>query len=135
MIRTVVIVVLCFFLSVVGKEAWAQPYVNEFDVKLAEMAASMNKKMPVTEGPYRMDSVGTRKGRVMVYNYTIMGSDKLKLDYLATKNSIEKKIIENLKTNPKLKSFKENDVTMVYKYFDEHGVKQIVIELKSSVYK
>jgi hypothetical protein len=119
----------------VGTEASAQPYVNEYDVKLAELAANMNKKMPVKEGPYRMDSVGTRKGKVLVYNYTIMGSDKLKLDYLATKESIQKKIIENLKTNPKLKAFKENDVTLVYKYFDEHGIKQIVIELNSSIYK
>lgn len=126
---------LAFSLLIMGKDAFAQSSLNGFDAKLTELAANMNKKMPMTDAPFRMDSVGTKPGKVMVYNYTIMGSDKLKLDYLATKESIEKKVIESLKNNPKMKGFKENDVTMLYNYYDEHGIKQIVIPIKAAQYK
>lgn len=114
----------------------AQPSVAEFDKKLAEFAVNMNKQMPMMgEEPFRMDSVGTAPGKIIIYYYTIMNSDSLGIDYVEGQKLMEQHLIEKVKTNPKMKAFRDNDVITRYYYLDEHGVRKISVEIPNGKYK
>lgn len=134
--KPIFFIILFFLIAGFLQGASAQTSVKEFDEKLAEMAVGINKNAPqMGENSMRMDSVTTLPGKKVVYHYTITESDKMGLDYTASAKNMKENMVNNIKSNPKMKGFRNNDVTMIYKYYDQHGKLQVTFDIQTGLYK
>ena len=89
---------------------------------LEAAAAEANKSCPVMlDEATRLDNVEALPANTLQYNYTLVTAEKTDFNFEAAKEYIEPGIIENIKTNPALKIYRDNNVTMIYNYKDKNG--------------
>ena len=94
-----------------------------FDKTLMQAASELNKNCPMMVDQYtRLDNAEALPHNVFQYNYTLITMNKAELNVEAMKQSIEPYIINNIKTSPDLKVFRDNKTTMIYYYRDKSGV-------------
>ncbi|MDR2058016.1 MAG: hypothetical protein LBP83_07025 [Dysgonamonadaceae bacterium] len=106
------------------------------DKALMEMASEFNKNLPVmVDSITRCDNVAAIFGKTVLYNYTVIGLETVMLDTLVMKQVLEPQILNTAKTNPDMKYFRENDVTMKYCYKDESGNYLFSIVITPTQYK
>lgn len=92
-------------------------------VLLDKTANELNKTCPMmVDSETRLDNATSLPGNVFQYNYTIVNYIKDSLDVDALKANLEPGILNQIKTNPELKLFRDNDVTLAYSYADKNGV-------------
>lgn len=95
------------------------------DDDLKEVAANINKTTPqnLADG-VRLDSVSAQPGKIFKYNYTLTDDEKESVtpEQIETfKTSAKEGALRVIKTSPDIKEFRDNDVTMVYTYYDKNG--------------
>lgn len=94
-----------------------------FNADLKRAAAELNKSCPVqVDKDTRLDNAIILPDKVFQYNYTLFRVSKDSIDLEAFNNYMNPQIINSVRTNPDLKSFRGNRVTMVYNYRDMHGI-------------
>jgi len=69
----------------------------------------------------RLDSATRISGNSFLYSYTITSLEARQIDTAKAKKVLMPNIISNIKTNPKMKIFRENKVTLIYNYKDKNG--------------
>lgn len=104
--------------------------------KLTEMASTLNESSPVMLNNFtRFDNATVTEENVFQYNYTVLNIQNP--DSLI--KEVEISLIENIKhefnTNPQLRFFKENNVSIEYVYNDENRELIRRIQIDSSNYK
>lgn len=126
-------VLFTFLLLLAGSGSFAQTTtITDFEKGLAEMAASMNKDMPMMINDVtRLDNIGTEPGMKLIYNYTILNPHRQTRDYLALRDMVEPGLIEIAKTDPRMQTFRDNNVVLLYHYKDEKGIIQFSVEIKA----
>jgi ribosomal protein L37E len=106
------------------------------DKVLVEMASEMNKNLPMMiDANTRLDNVMATFGKTVLYSYTITGLETATMDTLAMKQILEPQILNIVKTNPDMKYFRENDITMRYYYKEESGNYLFSIVITPEQYK
>ncbi len=93
------------------------------DKKLTEMAEEMNKNCPMRLDEYTsLKNVVALPNKTVQYNYVLVGIKKAQVNLDTIKKYVFAGALQNAKTSPDMKNFRDNDVTMKYHYSDEDGV-------------
>ncbi len=94
-----------------------------FDKQLVAAASEISKTCPIMADQYtRLDNAVALPDNTLQYNYTLVGTSKSEVDLNTVKKYVEPTILNNVRTNPDMKSLREHKVTFVYAYKDKEGV-------------
>ncbi|MFY7814120.1 MAG: hypothetical protein ACOVRK_02900 [Chryseobacterium taeanense] len=109
------------------------------DDDLKVVAANINKTTPqnLADG-VRLDSVSAQPGKIFKYNYTLTDDVKESVtpeQIEAFKTSAKEGALRVVKTSPDIKEFRDNDVTMVYTYYDKNGKPTTDFKITPEEYK
>jgi len=69
----------------------------------------------------RLDNTAAYPDNVFQYNYTLVNYVKDSIDSQLFVANMRPLILNNIKTNPDLKAYRDQRVTMAYNYKDKHG--------------
>ena len=114
------------------KQEVVAPALNSELVSLAEEA---NKTMPQTiDKETRLDKMVAQPNDTLEYQYTLINVAKADVDLAVMKKTAEPSILENVKTNPDLKYFRDKKITLTYSYKDKNGADLFKIEATPATY-
>ncbi|MCF8458865.1 MAG: hypothetical protein K9H62_23255 [Bacteroidales bacterium] len=75
----------------------------------------------IVDSETRLDNALALPGKTFQYNYTLVNLVKDSIDIGSLEEYLNPVILNNIKTNPDLKTFRDNDVTMAYNYKDKNS--------------
>jgi hypothetical protein len=136
--KTIIIIIALFFGSIIGKASIEYFYSKSvsIDDKLVFMANEINKKAPiVVDKDTRFDNVNALLDKTVQFNFTLINYLKKDIDIKQLKINLRLPILNAIKTNPDLKLFTDNKVTMEYVYRDKVGVFLFKLQFKHDDYK
>ncbi|MDR2951573.1 MAG: hypothetical protein LBV71_20475 [Prevotella sp.] len=88
--------------------------------QLQSVAKETNRDCPIMRDQWtRLDSCSVQGENTFRYYFTIV--QIVVTDTTNLKSQIKPQIIETVKNHPSTRIFRDNDVTLVYKYNDEQG--------------
>lgn len=108
---------------------------QSFDKELLKVSKELNKTCPyAVDKDTRLDNTLAIE-KTLQYNYTLvnMTVDSMNVDNI--KAYVEKNAINNIKTNPDMKLYRDNNVTLAYSYKDKNGVFLFKIDVTPDKYK
>lgn len=133
-LTTVMSIIL--FIRIVG---FTSPFLDSLlplDQQLKNAASAINKTCPsMIDSETRLDSTNYTQGKNFSYYYTLINETKGELNIPAVKQIITDYIMHNIKTNEQLRFFRENEVAMLYKYYDKNGIDAFEIQVTPDDYK
>jgi hypothetical protein len=92
------------------------------DKQLAEFANEFNKTCPMNIDEYTtLKNVVALPNKTIQYNYVLVGMAKADVKIDTVKKYIFPGILQNVKSNPGMKLFRDNKVTLNYYYSDKNG--------------
>ena len=100
---------------------------------LENAATSLNKKLPMmVDSETRLDNVeaGPDGSKTLIYEYTLPNATKDNLDVPVLEKLLRPQVIKNYKTRTEMRSFRDADVHLDYRYKDKNGV--LVMDLDIS---
>lgn len=108
---------------------------SNFDDVLAQTASDLNKTCPMLVDEYtRLDNAVALPNKTFQYNYTLVKNtiDEVNVEDIA---SMKGQFTNVIKTNPDMKHFRDNNVTINYNYTDKEGVFITKISITPEEYK
>jgi hypothetical protein len=106
-----------------------------FDKAMMEAASQLNKTCPImVDQDTRLDNAVALPNNIFQYNYTLVNLNKSEVNIDTVKKYVEPGLINNVKTNPDLKAFRDNKVTMAYSYKDKNGEFVLKISVTPDMY-
>lgn len=95
---------------------------SKYDKELMQVASELNKSCPLMmDSETRLDNVLALTGNIFQYNYTLVHVERYMLDTIQLKNAVEPTMVEQVKTSPQMKSFRDHKTTINYTYKDKSG--------------
>ena len=95
---------------------------ENFQQVLIATSQKINEMCPmVVDKDTRLDNTVVLSNKKIQYNYTIINNVAEDFDSEYLNNEFVPNLITQVKTNPGLKLFRENDVTFSYYYQDKNG--------------
>lgn len=92
------------------------------DKQLTETANEINKSCPMRVDQYTtLKNAVALPGKTIQYNYILEGITKAEIKLDTVKKYVFPGVLENVKSNPQMKSFRDNKVTLNYHYTDKNG--------------
>lgn len=89
---------------------------------LQEFSEKTNRKCPmVVDKNTRLDNTIVLSNKTVQYNYTFINLEKKDFNFKGIESHFKPNILNNVKTNPGLKFFRDNKVTLSYSYKDKNG--------------
>ncbi len=129
----IVVGMLAFVLSYLGVQ---QLFKKDLETELKNAALELNKQTPMQIDEYsRLDSASTKGKTNFIYHYTLFDLEKSEVNLDTVNKYIRPSIIENVKNSPELKFYRDNEITMDYKYYDRNGVFVTEINVTPELYK
>ncbi|MEM6865224.1 MAG: hypothetical protein AAF575_08575 [Bacteroidota bacterium] len=123
---------IAFALSFYGVQ---QLFKTDLEAELENVALELNKQTPMKIDEYsRLDSASSKGKTNFIYHYTLLGMEKSEVNLDTVNKYIRPSIIENVKTIPELKFYRDNKITMDYKYYDKNGVFVTKISVTPELY-
>jgi hypothetical protein len=96
----------------------------------------LNKQCPVMVDQYtRLDKVEVLPGTVMQYDYTLVTLAKTEVNADTIRKIMEPKIIDNVKTSPQMKPYRDLKATLIYDYRDKNGESLLRISVSPEMYE
>lgn len=133
---TITFTIFAITSHLVGPKIIQYIYKPAFNKVLMQTASEINKSCPImVDNATRLDNTIVLPNDIFQYNYTITAYEKDSLNVDQLKKEMEPSILNNVKTNPDLKVFRDNDITMKYYYKDKNGVYLFTISITPSKYK
>nr|WP_319397652.1 hypothetical protein [uncultured Carboxylicivirga sp.] len=106
-----------------------------FDKVLMKTASNLNKECPMmVDQETRLDNAIALSNDVFQYNYTLVNIRKDSIDLEAFNNYMKPMLVNNVKTSPDLKVFRDHNITLAYQYKDNDGAFVTKIEITSQQY-
>ena len=97
-------------------------FKHNLESELINVAKELNKQTPVQVDQYsRLDSVSAIGKTNFRYHYTLFNLNKTDVNLDTVNKYIRTGLIENVKNNPSLKIYRDNKITLDYKYYDKNG--------------
>lgn len=107
-----------------------------FDKQMMQIASELNKSCPImVDAETQLDNAVALPDNTFQYNYTLVNMERAKVDISELENYLQPIILNNIKTNPDLKTFRDNDVVMAYNYKDRNGEHLFKLIFKPENYK
>jgi hypothetical protein len=92
------------------------------NVDMTKVANEINKKCPMTvDSITRLDNTAALFNNTFEYNFTILNADKADYDTNLLKEVVKLSALNNIKTNPQSKIFRDNSTSILYVYYDMNG--------------
>lgn len=114
-------IIIGFAIILIGKQLLTEK--PTFDKVMTEMASEFNKALPMMiDKETRLDNTMAMPDNSFIYNYTLVNLPLDSIDVTYFNEFMEPIIINNVKSNPDLIVFRDNDVTLQYSYKDMYGV-------------
>ena len=134
-ILSLLIGVLAFGISFFGVKTLFHNSLS-FDKAMMTIASDINESCPIMiDNVTRLDNTIALPDNVFQYNYTLVDLEKNEINIDELREYIEPNVINNVKTNPDMKEFKDNKVTMAYNYKDKNGVFVLKINVTPDLYE
>lgn len=106
-----------------------------FDKVMMQAASELNKTCPVmVDSDTRLDNAVAMPDNTFQYNYTLVNLKKAEVNIDTVRKYIEPSLINNVRTNPQFRSFRDNKVTMKYSYKDKSGVQVMEMSVTPAMY-
>ena len=83
----------------------------------------------------RLDNALALPENIFQYNYTLVNITQSEINLDTVKKYIEPSIINNVKTSPDLKIYRDNKTTMIYNYRDKNGVFVFKLSVTPDMYE
>ena len=97
--------------------------VPSYDKAMMQVASELNKTCPIMVDEYtQLDNAVALPNNTFQYNYTLVDLLKEEVNIDTVKKYIEPAILNNVRSNPDMKYFRDNNTTLVYYYKDKSGV-------------
>lgn len=107
-----------------------------FSEFLAKTSIKINKRCPmVIDSDTRLDNTIVLSQNTLQYNYTWVNMEKSTTDIDYIEKNFAPIVIENVKTNPGLKMFRDRNVTLSYYYKDKNGKFVYLLKITPKMYK
>ena len=107
-----------------------------FDKQMMQMASELNKTCPVmVDAETRLDNAVALPEKTFQYNYTLVNMVKDSIDIVSIEEYLKPVILNTIKTNPDLKSFRDNNVIMSYNYKDKNSMHILKLTFTPDQYK
>jgi hypothetical protein len=135
---TLIGIFVCLVLFILGGLGVKQLYNSSMalNAKLMIVAEEVNKACPVVvDKETRLDNAVALPENTFQYNYTLVNVEKSDIDTVGFKATMDPLILNQLKTNPQMKFFRDNKVTMNYLYKDKNGVFVSLISVSPDEYE
>ena len=95
---------------------------EEIQSMLFKVSQKINESLPMTvDADTRIDSMISLSNRTIQYNYTLVNAEKEYFDTNIVDKEFYPTLLNDVKTNPGLKPFRDINVTLVYNYRDKNG--------------
>ncbi len=104
-----------------------------FDKVLVRTASGLNATLPMmVDQETRLDATMAGPGKKFLYTFTLINFTKAAVDVGHFQQTMRPKLVASYRTNPKMKSFRDHNVELVYQYKDKAGefVCELVITTK-----
>ena len=116
----IIIGIIAFAISYFGVQQLF--FKHNLESELINVAKELNKQTPVQVDQYsRLDSVSAIGKTNFRYHYTLFNLNKTDVNLDTVNKYIRTGLIENVKNNPSLKIYRDNKITLDYKYYDKKG--------------
>jgi zinc-ribbon domain len=107
-----------------------------FDKAMMTVASELNKTCPfMVDKETRLDNAVALPNNIFQYNYTLINIDKSQIDEATVKNAMTPGLINNVKTNPELRIYREHKTTLAYNYRDKNGSFILKISVTPDLYQ
>lgn len=108
---------------------------TSFDKALVEAAVKLNKQCPMmVDEETRLDSGQALPNNLFQYYYSLVNLEKAAINADAVRAALEPTILNNVKANEGMKSFRDHKTTMVYNYNDKRGAFVFKISIDPQMY-
>lgn len=95
---------------------------KSLEIQLSEMVAALNKqKGTQIDEETRLDGAELLPGSTVVYKYSLLSTVRDGISNDVFFDTIRPGLLNTYKNHPQMKSFRENRVTLTYRYFDSEG--------------
>ena len=109
---------------------------NSFDKVLVKTANELNKNLPMMmDSETRLDTTMALPGKEYVYYISVINYTVDEIDIEIFGNEIKPNLLNNVKTNSNMETFRENNVTLSYVYRDKNKNEIIRIKITPEDYK
>jgi len=106
------------------------------DKQLVQLANELNKNCPMSVDQYTtLKNAVPLPNNTLQYNYTLVEVTKAEIQIDTVKKYVFPGLLENAKTSPQLKYFRDNKVTLNYNYTDKNGVFVTEYTIKPEMYE
>jgi len=107
-----------------------------FDKQMMQMASELNKNCPVmVDAETRLDNTVALPDKIFTYNYTLVNQVKDSINVEELKDYLTPLVTNNIKTNPVMKFYRDNKITLSYYYKDKQGVFLLNIDVTPDKYQ
>ena len=128
-----VVGMIAFSLSYYGVQ---QLFKKDLESELKNASRELNRQTPMQIDEYsRLDSASTKGKTNFIYHYTLFDLEKSEVNLDTVNKYIKPNLIENIKNTPEFKVYRDNNITMDYKYYDKNGVFVTKISVTPELYK
>jgi hypothetical protein len=111
-------------------------FTPSIDSQLESVASEMNKNCPMNVDQYTiLKNVVALPDKTFQYNYTLVGKTKAEVQIDTVKKYFFPQLLQNVKTDPTMKLFRDNEVTLSYTYYDTTGEFIIDYVIKPEMYQ
>lgn len=108
----------------------------KFEDNLAKIANEVNKTCPkMIDQDTRLDNVVAHSNNKFQYNYTLVNLSAETVDTIKFHQLVDANIINNVKSNPDLKIYRDNKTTIGYLYKDFSGNYLMRISVTPEMYQ
>lgn len=130
-----VLAAVVFLAAFFTTQRFLSPSINQ---AMMAAASELNEGCPMmVDGETRLDNAVALPDNTFQYNYTLVNlqKDQIQIELDAIKNELLPGIVNNVKTNPDLRFFRDNKTTMSYNYKDKAGVFLLKLKVTPDMYK
>ena len=104
--------------------------------QLIKNVNEINKTCPLkVDQNTTLKSVAALPNRTVKYNYILIGVTKSEVNLDTVKKYVFPNLLQNVKNNPGMKIFKDNNVTIIYNYSDKNEENITEYIIKPEMYK
>ncbi len=94
-----------------------------FDTVMMKAVSDINATCPImVDKLTRLDNAIALPDNTIQYNYTVLEMQSSQIDTVAFRKQIFPNILNNVKTNPSFKIFRDNAAVLIYAYRDKDGL-------------
>lgn len=132
-IKTLVGLVIGLGVMLIVQQVIFKPSIDKV---MLNVAMQMNESCPMmVDDETRLDNVVAMPGNIFQYNYTLIHVEKASADIDELTSYLQTSITNDVKTNPDLQIYRDNQTTMTYNYRDKNGKSLTVISVAPEDYE